>query len=48
MLRKDVGGRLSEAIETLRGVSDLSLTRLVEAARAGTTELTRAFGVTPA
>lgn len=48
VLRKDVGGRLSEAIETLRAVSDLSLTRLVEAARAGTTELARAFGVTPA
>lgn len=48
VLRKDVGGRLSEAIDTLRGVPALSLTRLVEAARAGASELTKAFGVTPA
>jgi energy-coupling factor transporter ATP-binding protein EcfA2 len=48
VLRKDVGGRLSEAIDTLRGVPDLSLTRLVQAARAGASELTKAFGVTPA
>lgn len=48
VLRKDVGGRLSEAIDTLRGVPELSLTRLVEAARAGASELTKAFGVTAA
>jgi PHP family Zn ribbon phosphoesterase len=48
VLRKDIGGRLSEAIDTLRGVPDLSLTRLVEAARAGAGELTKAFGITPA
>ena len=48
VLRNNVGGRLSEAIDTLRGVPDLSLTRLVEAARAGASELTRAFGVTAA
>jgi hypothetical protein len=48
VLRRDIGGRLSEAIDTLRGVSELSLTRLVEAARAGASELTKAFGVTAA
>lgn len=48
VLRKDVGGRLSEAIDTLRGVPELSLTRLVEAARAGASEFTKAFGVTAA
>lgn len=48
VLRKDVGGRLSEAIDTLRGVPDLSLTQLVEAARAGAGELTKAFGITQA
>jgi len=48
VLRKDIGGRLSEAIDTLRAVPDLSLTRLVEAARAGASELTKAFGVTAA
>ncbi len=48
VLRTSVGGRLSEAIDTLRGVPELSLTRLVEAARAGASELTRAFGVTAA
>ncbi len=46
VLRKDIGGRLAEAIDTLRDVPDLSLTRLVDAARAGATELTKAFGVT--
>ncbi len=45
ILRDGVGGRLSEAIDTLRGVPDLSLTRFVEAARAGAGELTKAFGI---
>lgn len=48
LLRKDVGGRLSEAIERLRGVEALSLTRLVEAARAGADELSKAFDLSPA
>jgi len=48
VLRKDIGGRLSEAIETLRGVADLSLTRFVEAARKGADALTHEFGITPA
>jgi len=48
VLRKDIGGRLSEAIKTLRGVADLSLTRFVEAARKGADALTHEFGITPA
>ncbi len=48
VLRKDIGARLSEAIETLRGVADLSLTRFVEAAREGADALSREFGITPA
>lgn len=48
VLRKDVGGRLSEAIETLRGVADLSLTRLVEAARRGASDLVKTFAITQA
>ena len=30
ILRDNVGGRLSEAIESIRGVRDLSLTQFVE------------------
>jgi len=48
MLRDEVGGRLSEAIESLGRVQDLSLTGLVEACRAGTDALNRVYGVTPA
>jgi PHP family Zn ribbon phosphoesterase len=48
ILRDNIGGRLSEAIETLRGATDLSLTRFVEACRTGTEAVTKEFGVTPA
>lgn len=48
ILREDIGGRLSEAIENLRGERDLSLTRFVDACRAGQPELTKSFGITPA
>jgi hypothetical protein len=48
VLKRDVGGRLSEVIDSLRGASDLSLTRFVEAARSGARELAEAFGITPA
>jgi len=48
VLRGDVGGRLSEAIETLREVTELSLTSFVEAARTGAAELANKFGITPA
>lgn len=48
ILRDRVGGRLSEAIESLRQARDLSLTQLVEACRAGPDEITKRFGITPA
>jgi hypothetical protein len=48
ILKGEIGGRLSEAIDTLRLVPDLSLTKFVEACRAGASELNKAFGVTPA
>ncbi len=48
LLREAVRGRLSEAIDSLKGVRDLSLTRFVEACRAGDGELTKAFGITSA
>jgi len=48
ILRDEVGGRLSEAIESLRHCKDLSLTQLVEACRSGSDEITKRFGITPA
>ena len=48
ILRDEVGGRLSEAIDSLRGTRDLSLTQLVEGCRAGSDALNKAFGITPA
>ena len=48
ILREEVGGRLSEAIESLRVTRDLSLTQLVEGCRAGNDALNKAFGITPA
>ena len=47
-LRDDVGGRLSEAIESLTRVQALSLTEFVEACRANTGALVIDFGITPA
>lgn len=46
-LREAVPGRLSEAIESLRGVADLSLTRFVEACRTGASALSETYGITP-
>ncbi len=48
ILRDEVGGRLSEAIESLRGTRDLSLTQLVEGCRAGNDALNKAYSITPA
>lgn len=48
ILRERVGGRLSEAMVSLRQARDLSLTQLVEACRAGPDEITKRFGITPA
>ncbi len=48
ILRDEVGGRLSEAIDSLRATRDLSLTQFVEGCRAGNDALNKAFGITPA
>ncbi len=48
VLRTHVGGRLSEAIDTLRGLPDLSLPQFVEACRTGTSSVSKQFGLTPA
>ena len=48
LLREHVGGRLSEAIDSLRGVRDLSLTQVVEACRSGAAALNKTFGITSA
>ena len=48
VLRDEVGGRLSEAIDALARVEALSLTQLVESSRTGTNALNKVFGITPA
>ena len=48
ILRDEIGGRLSEGIESLAKVQALSLTQFVEACRAGTDALNKTFGITPA
>ncbi len=47
-LRDEVGGRLSEAIESLGRVQALSLTQFVEACRASADALNKAYSITPA
>lgn len=47
-LRDEVGGRLSEAIDSLARVQALSLTQFVEACRAGTGALNKAYSISPA
>ena len=44
ILREDIGGRLSEAIEVLRTTPDLSLTKFVKACQSGTGELQEVYG----
>ena len=48
MLREEVGGRLSEAIEILRGHPDLSLPEFVERCRTGAGALREAYSVSQA
>jgi hypothetical protein len=45
LLRSEVGGRLSETIDALERVADLSLRDLADACRAGAAELASKFGV---
>ena len=47
ILRDEIGGRLSEAIDSLRGAHDLSLTQFVEACRGGTDAINKVYGITP-
>ena len=47
VLREEIGGRMSEAIESLRSSSDLSLTEFVEACRTGAEALRNAYRITP-
>jgi predicted metal-dependent phosphoesterase TrpH len=48
LLRENVGGRLADAVDRLRGVPDLSLPQFVEACRSGAEALSKAFGITAA
>ena len=48
ILREDIGGRLAETIETLRGTRDLSLTQFVAACRDGAQKVVESFGSIPA
>ena len=48
ILRDEVGGRLVETIETLRGARDLSLTQFVAVCRAGAQKVVESFGGIPA
>jgi hypothetical protein len=47
MLRERIGGRLSEAIDTLRKKDDLSLPEFVAICRKGATELQNKFNIPP-
>lgn len=48
LLREKVGGRLSEAIDSLRGIRDLSIPQFVDACRSGKETLIKTFSITPA
>jgi hypothetical protein len=48
ILRDEVGGRLSEATETLRSLPDFSLPHFVEACREGAGAVGKGYGITPA
>jgi DNA repair ATPase RecN len=48
MLRDEVGGRLSEAIDSLAHVQSLSLTQFVESCRVGASALSKAYSISPA
>lgn len=47
LLRKEIGGRLSETIDTLRGRTSLSLKDLADACRAGREALVRRYALSP-
>ncbi len=47
LLRDEIGGRMSEAIESLRNVPELSLTQFVDACRTGVGALRETYDITP-
>ena len=47
LLRDEIGGRMSEALDSLRTAPELSLTQFVTACRSGTETLHRMYGITP-
>ncbi len=47
LLRQEIGGRILEAIESLRTMHQISLTSLVEDCRSGASRLQKAYGFTP-
>ena len=47
LLRDEIGGRMSEAVDRLRSAPELSLTQFVDACRSGTETLRQTYGITP-
>ncbi|MDE3257665.1 MAG: AAA family ATPase [Gemmatimonadota bacterium] len=47
ILREEIGGRMSEAVESLKKSPELSLTQFVDACRSGAEALRNAYGITP-
>lgn len=47
LLREEIGGRMLEAIDSLRNVPELSLTQFVDACRSGAEALRTTYGFTP-
>ena len=47
LLRDEIGGRMSEAVESLRKAPELSLTQFVDACRSGAEGLRKTYGITP-
>ena len=48
LLRDEIGGRMSEAVESLRNAPELSLAQFVDACRSGAEALRKTYGITPA
>ena len=46
LLRDEIGGRMSEAVESLRNVSELSLRQFVDTCRSGAEALRKTYGIT--
>ena len=46
LLREEIGGRMSEAFDSLRSAPELSLTQFVDSCRSGAGSLRRTYGIT--